>query len=404
MKYAHFADVHIGSWREPKLNNLSTMAFVKAVDFSILQNVDFILIAGDLFNTSLPTIDKLKTVVNKLRELKRNNIPVYIVAGSHDYSPSGKTMLEVIEEAGLCRNVVRGKVENNKLKLRFTHDKKTGAKITGMIGKRGMLEKSFYEALDINDLEREDGYKIFMFHTALSELKPKDMEKMESTPISYLPRGFNYYAGGHVHIIKHINIEGYDNITYPGALFPANFKEMEEYGHGGLYIIENEKIAWHPIKILERLSVQINADYKNPFEMERQIKEEIKGKDLSRTIVTLRVKGCMSAGKISEINFKHIFEMIYEQGAYFVMKNTNKLYTAEFEEIKVKEGSTEEVEELIVKEHLGQIEVENMDKEKEEALIKKLIDALDIEKQEGEKNSDFEVRVKNTAEQVIQNI
>ena len=105
MKYAHFADVHIGSWREPKLNNLSTMAFVKAVDHCILQGVDFILIAGDLFNTSLPSIDKLKTVVKKLKELRIKQIPVYIVAGSHDYSPSGKTMLEVIEEAGF-RSIV----------------------------------------------------------------------------------------------------------------------------------------------------------------------------------------------------------------------------------------------------------------------------------------------------------
>ncbi len=173
LKYAHFADVHIGSWRDPKLSDLSTRAFEKAVDCCIQHNVDFILISGDIFNTSLPPIDKLKSVVIKLKELKQQQIPVYIVAGSHDFSPSGKTMLEVLEEAGLFINVVKGEVNNDQLKLNFTTDQKTGVKITGMIGKKGMLEKSYYEALDRNSLENETGYKIFMFHTALTELKPK---------------------------------------------------------------------------------------------------------------------------------------------------------------------------------------------------------------------------------------
>lgn len=111
-------------------------------------------------------------------------------------------MLDVIENAGLLTNVARGEeTSNNKLKLNFTIDEKTGAKITGMLGKKGMLEKNYYEALDKKNLEEEKGYKIFMFHTALTEFKPEEMEKMESTPVSALPKGFNYYAGGHVHHI-----------------------------------------------------------------------------------------------------------------------------------------------------------------------------------------------------------
>ena len=117
MKFAHMADCHIGSWRDPKLKDISTEAFIKAVDKCILEKVEFILIAGDLFNTSLPRLDNLKTVVTQFRILKNKNIPVYIVPGSHDYSPSGKTMLDVLEEAGLFVNVVKGEVIENKLKL-----------------------------------------------------------------------------------------------------------------------------------------------------------------------------------------------------------------------------------------------------------------------------------------------
>ena len=203
MKFSHIADCHIGAWRDPKLKELNIKAFFEAIAISLKEKVDFILISGDLFNTSLPGIDKLKDVVKILKNLQNKEIPVYLIPGSHDFSPSGKTMLDVLEEAGLCINVVKGKVdENKKLNLQFTVDKKTGAKITGMLGKRGMLERSFYEELNREPLEKEPGFKIFMFHTALTELKPKKLEMMESAPISLLPKNFDYYAGGHVHIVE----------------------------------------------------------------------------------------------------------------------------------------------------------------------------------------------------------
>ena len=46
--------------------------------------------------------------------------------------------------------------------------------------------------LDLKNLEEEEGFKIFMFHTALTELKPKNLERMDSAPISLLPKGFDY--------------------------------------------------------------------------------------------------------------------------------------------------------------------------------------------------------------------
>ena len=70
MKFAHLADLHLGSWREEKMRDLSTKAFLAAIDDCISRKVDFILFAGDLFNTSLPSLDTLKIVTKKLKELK----------------------------------------------------------------------------------------------------------------------------------------------------------------------------------------------------------------------------------------------------------------------------------------------------------------------------------------------
>ena len=401
MRFAHIADCHIGSWAEPKMRDLNTEAFIKSVDRCISENVDFVLISGDLFNTSLPAIDSLKTTVQQLRGLKNNNIPVYIIAGSHDFSPTGKTMIDVLCEAGLCINVVKGEVKDNKLMLKFTVDNKTGAKITGMIGKRGMLEKSYYESIDKTELEDEEGYKIFMFHTALTELKPKELEKMESSPVSLLPKGFDYYAGGHVHIIKEAALEGYKKIVYPGPLFPNNFRELETLGSGGFYIIEDSNARYVPIQIYNTCNISIDCSSKSAEAVRQELIAQIKKQEFVNTIVLIRLKGVLASGKQSDIDFREIFSILYDKGAYFVMKNTSLLASTELEEINLSSKSAEDIESALIKEHLGQIKVDGMDIAKEEKLTKMLIKALETEKQEGERVHDFEARIRDDMDKII---
>src|SRR3989338_759088 len=401
MKFAHMADCHIGSWRDPKLKDTSTLAFSKAADKCIAEAVDFILISGDLFNTSFPRLDNLKTAVNALKKLKDRDIPVYIIPGSHDYSPSGKTMLDVLEEAGLFINVVKGEEVGGKLKLNFTIDKKTGAKITGMLGKRYSLEKKYYENLITENLEEEDGYKIFMFHSGIDELKPEDMQNIITQPLSLLPKNFDYYAGGHVHIVTDTKIEGYGTIAYPGPLFPNSFSELEKLERGGFYIVENNKLRWEPIQIYNIFKIIKNCNGLTPEQIFDGIMDEIKGKEFNNTIVLIRLTGTLSSGKPTDIDFKEIFAALYGKSAYFVMKNTSALTTKEFEEIKIDAKSVEEAENSIIKEHLGQIKLANFGNEKDESLIKGLMDTLSTERQEGETVADFERRIKEEVSKVL---
>jgi exonuclease SbcD len=406
MKFAHIADIHIGGYREEKLKDLPTKAFIKALDVSLKQNVDFILLCGDLFNTSLPAIDNLKTVTAKLKELQEKQVPVYIIAGSHDFSPSGKTMLDVLENAGLCINVVKGEVVDTKLRLKFTEDKKTGAKITGLLGKRGMLEKTFYESLNTSNLEQEQGFKIFMFHTAITELKRKEMEKMDSAPISLLPKGFNYYAGGHVHYPLSKQDEQLGGIiAYTGALFPNNFKELEELGYGGFWIYDSEKnkADFHKIVIYNTYNIKVDCNHKLPEEVSEELLNEIKNKEFYDTIVLIRLHGKLKSGKPNDISLKKIFDELYDRGAYFVMKNTSSLTSEEFEEIKLQTESIEEIEHSLIKEHLGQMKFNEIkwDKEEEFNQIKFLLNALDIEKEEGETVANFEERIRNNVDKYL---
>lgn len=400
MKFIHTADCHIGGWRDPKLNALSTVAFTRMIDFCLQRDIDFLLIAGDLFNTAYPSIEKVKEITEQLKRLKDYNKRVYLIAGSHDYSPTGKTMLDVLEKAGLAINVTKGTVINNKLQLQFTIDQPTGAKITGLLGKRGQLERKYYENLDLENLEQEQGFKIFMFHTTLTELKPQDMDKVDSTEISFLPKGFNYYAGGHVHIVKLNTFPNYKNIVYSGPLFPNSFSELEKLKHGGFYFYDTEEKEekacepqYIPQIIKETIVIRKECSHKDPKQIEDELREELKAVDVKDKIITLRIEGKLSSGKRHDVQCKELINELRERGCYAILKSVTGVETDEFSEIKINVDETSDIEEAIINQHLNQIKVESLTLEKEKQLIHELIKALDEIKKEGETKTVFEEKI-----------
>ena len=60
------------------------------------------------------------------------------------------------------------------------------------------------------------------------------------------------------------------------------------------------------------------------------------------TIVLIRIYGKLKTGRVTDINFKEIFDKCYSQGAFFVMRNTVKVVSAEFEEIKENDNAEEQ--------------------------------------------------------------
>jgi DNA repair exonuclease SbcCD nuclease subunit len=219
---------------------------------------------------------------------------------------------------------------------------------------------------------------------------------MDSSPVSMLPRGFDYYAGGHVHIIKEESLPGYKNIVYPGPLFPNSFRELEELKCGGFYIYDNGSMTYRPLQIVNVFSIAIDCSQKTPEQVEAELRKETEKKEFVNTIVTIRLEGTLKSGKISEINLKDIFTELYEKSAFFVMHSTSGLATKEFEEIKVSRQSVEDVEDALIREHIGQSRL-GIGETDEIGLVKELIRALNIEKQEGEKSADYEARIKKDA-------
>ena len=143
MKFAHLGDCHLGSWKHPELQELNFQSFQYAIDKCIEQQVDFVLFAGDLFDSAYPPVEILKRAFGEFRRLKEANIKSFMIAGSHDYSVSGKTFLDVLEKAGFCEMCKYDEIKNEKgevekINLQALNFK--GFDIYGYPGKKSGLE------------------------------------------------------------------------------------------------------------------------------------------------------------------------------------------------------------------------------------------------------------------------
>lgn len=379
------ADCHVGGWSEPKLKELTIKSFAKAIDVCIKENVAFVLVAGDLFNTAIPSLDLIKEVAHELSRLKERDISVYVIPGSHDYSPSGKTMLDVFEKAGLLENVVKIKEQSqDKIVLDFTHDK-TNTKITGLYGKRNALDKEIYKILDKKELEKEQGFKIFMFHCAISQFKPQSFNAIHSQDVSDLPKNFNYYAGGHVHFIFNTKVNN-GTLAYPGPLFPNNFQELQDLKHGGFYIVNVNtqiELKFVPIELYKTIYLEIDVDGITSIEANKKILDSISQIDAKDKVILLRIKGVLESGKTSDIDFKKIEQELSD--AYVVLRNTSNLSRKQYEQIQVFGATIEALEQNIIEQ---KIKTSSID-------VNDLILCLNLEKDEAERNQDFEQRLLN---------
>ena len=148
MKFGHITDCHLGGWRQPELQKLNTEYFTYAIDSCIEEQVEFILFAGDLFDSAFPPIETLKETFQEFKKLHDAKIKCYIIAGSHDFSVSGKTFLDVIEKAGFCEIC---KYEESDELVLLNPIKHQNFMIYGYPGKKSGLEIPSLKKLKINE-------------------------------------------------------------------------------------------------------------------------------------------------------------------------------------------------------------------------------------------------------------
>ncbi|MGC9309769.1 MAG: metallophosphoesterase family protein [Candidatus Nanoarchaeia archaeon] len=389
MKFAHLADCHLGSWRQESLQKLNFQSFQQALQTCIQEEVEFILIAGDLFDSAYPPIEILKETFAEFKKVKDANIPVYLIAGSHDFSASGKTFLDVLEKAGFCINVEQAEEQDGKIKLKpYMHN---NIAIFGYSGKKSGME--------IQDLQKVDfspqTASIFMLHTTIKDVVgniPMEYLEKEKLPLA------DYYAFGHIHKVFK-KTEANASYVYPGPIFPNNFQELADLRQGSFCIVEwNNKIEVKHVKIKLKDVEYLELDITNALTATEQIIEAINKLNLNDKIFLLKLKGKLEQGKTGDIRFNEIEDFVKKKQAYAFLRSISSL---EARETEIQSG----LEDLENMEHIEEKIIEDYNKNNPADFNKylpQLMNALSIEKNEDEKSTIFENRLIDDLKKVLQ--
>ena len=94
IRFIHTADLHLGApfsglrtqsprWANTLLTAIPT-AFQRMIDVAITEAVDFVIIAGDIFDSARPSYADFALFMNGLQQLAAADIPVYCCTGNHD--------------------------------------------------------------------------------------------------------------------------------------------------------------------------------------------------------------------------------------------------------------------------------------------------------------------------------
>jgi DNA repair exonuclease SbcCD nuclease subunit len=405
-KFAHFADCHIGANRGPVLERLELAAFSKAMDVCMQEKVDFVLIAGDLFHANLPDMHVVNEAVKKMKEVRDAGVPIYVIYGSHDYSPNGTSIIDILDSTGLIKKIVRGEDVDGKLRLGVFTDPKTGAKLVGISGRKAGLERNYFEMLDRECLEKEEGFKVFAFHSAISELKPEFLAQMESIPVSLLPKGFDYYASGHVHRRSESGFAGYERVVFPGALFGGYSRDLEDSAKGekrGFYLVsfddKVEEVKFMEVSVCDFEYFEYDVSDKNSVQAKKDLLDKLSKIEAENKVAVVKIKGELSGGKTSDISSSEIRDLLKENGALDVIINRYGLTSKDYASVRAMGEDVPAIENRLLRENIGAVKVsiEELKADRGAKLAQDLLKVLRQEQKLNETKKDYVERIQKHA-------
>lgn len=400
MKFAHMADIHLGATSEPRLKEIEMATFRRAFEKCLEEDVDFVVIAGDLFHVNIPDLLVVKEATKIMMRFIEDGRRIYVVYGSHDFSPNGTSMVDILEEAGVIVRVGKPSSVNGMLRPGIVVDKRSGAVITGISGRKLSLEREAFKNLDREYLSSLRGYKIFLFHSALDEVRRKE-ERFEGIASTDLPAGFDYYAGGHIHR----RIEYSRNIIYPGPLFTGWGADLENTVRGerrGFYIVEDGRPKFIDLTAFEGVYREIDATGMSSSSLNERLEEITKSVDVKDKVVVIKVFGELARGKTSEVEFASLREEIMKKGAICLHLNRSQLRSKEFEGGLPISDDIQKIEEEAFQEFTKTKSFTDLKLKNESIrLARELLNQLRVQKREGETEADYEQRIMEAAIQVL---
>ena len=245
MKFIHTADIHLDSplsglaaYKDAPvdlLRNVTRDAFTRLVDLAIEEAVDFMVIAGDLYDGTWKDYNTGHFFCREMGRLNQAGIPVYLLFGNHDADS------EMTKKLTLPANVHQ-----------FESRKPSTFRIDAL--KVALHGRSYKEAATVENLA--SGYpaplagwlNIGVLHTALegyaahANYAPCSVAELNA-------KGYDYWALGHVHDYSVIQ-------TSPWIVFPGNLqgRHIRETAPRGAVMVNADAAG---IQTVDRLLVDL---------------------------------------------------------------------------------------------------------------------------------------------------
>jgi DNA repair exonuclease SbcCD nuclease subunit len=210
-------------------------AFTNLVTEAIEQQIDFMVIAGDLYDGTWKDHNTGIYFCKEMGRLKKVGIPVYLLFGNHDAES------EMTKKLQLPDNV-------------FTFDTRKPNTFCLKHLKVALHGRSFKEKETLENLAAgypapvPEMFNIGVLHTALegnaahATYAPCSLDELHA-------KGYHYWALGHVH--EHQIWEGASTVVFPGNL---QGRHIRETGPRGAIIVTADE---HGIQDIKRLFVDV---------------------------------------------------------------------------------------------------------------------------------------------------
>ena len=222
MKFIHCADIHLdtplqGLAEYPgaplaEIRNATRRAFEKVLDAALSEKVDFLIIAGDLYDTGLKSFESALYFNAQITRLKDAGIPVYLIHGNHDAASKLIKQLRPPNNVYIFRASEPQTLVIKELRVALHGQSFATQEVTEDLAAQ-------YPA------PLPDCFNIGVLHTNLSGIS----EHANYAPCSLdtlRNKGYQYWALGHVHNRQIICTDPY--IVFPGNIQGRHGKEQGE--------------------------------------------------------------------------------------------------------------------------------------------------------------------------------
>jgi len=225
MKFIHAADLHIDSPLRglsryedapvERLRGATRRAFEQLIDLALREAVDFVLLAGDIYDGDWHDFSTGLYFREQMVRLGRAAIPVYIIQGNHDAASVISKQLSLPDHVHLFSS---RKAETLKLD-----------QLAVAIHGRSFPKRAITEDFVPHYPEPVPGYfNIGLLHTSLTGSQGHDTYA-PSDVSTLMAKGYDYWALGHIHKREVVN-EEQPRIVFSGNIQGRHAKETGAKG------------------------------------------------------------------------------------------------------------------------------------------------------------------------------